>query len=268
MKSNRRTALFKRWKRIYARSGLSDSARESLNKIEKGYEEIRSSGKEIVAVTDDLQTAIETFEKALLEIRQILNDEIQPLLRRETEKMADQAIRHGEVAISATLGMALFVVLAMGLATWITTRGIIYAVHQLKKGSNAFGRGDLDHLIVTNANDELKDVATAFNEMAGKRKTAEEKVQESANKIKLFSYSISHDLKSPAIGIHGLALLLRKQSDRLLDDKGKRTCNQIIKTSALIEELVTTINTFISTRETPLSLEKHIHEGCFGNHSG
>ena len=51
-------------------------------------------------------------------------------------------------------------------------------------------------------------------------------------------------------------MLLQKQSEHLLDDKGKRTCDQIVKTSALIEELVNHINAFISTREAPLSLEK------------
>jgi len=169
--------------------------------------------------------------------------------------MANTAIHHGEVALSVTLGMALFVLISMGIATWITTRGIILSVKQLKKGSDAFGHGNLDHRIETSADDELKDVATAFNQMAEKRKVAEEKVIESAEKIKLFSYSISHDLKSPAIGIHGLALLLERQSEQLLDEKSKRTCKQIIQTSALIEELVTHINTFISTREAPLSLE-------------
>ena len=119
----------------------------------------------------------------------------------------------------------------------------------------------MDHRIETTADDELSDVAKAFNQMAEKRKAAEQEVQESADKIKLFSYSISHDLKSPAIGIHGLAMLLRKQSEHLLDEKGKRTCQQIIKTSALIEELVNHINTFIATKEAPITFETFPMDG-------
>jgi light-regulated signal transduction histidine kinase (bacteriophytochrome) len=38
--------------------------------------------------------------------------------------------------------------------------------------------------------------------------------------------------------------------------KGRRTCDQIVKTSALIEELVNHINTFISTKEAPITLEE------------
>jgi len=254
-KISKAESAFLKWKNIYAESGLSQSARISLNEIDRKYQQISTSGKDVIRTTDQLQQKLERFEKGLLRIRRILNEDIQPLIRKDTEKTAENAIYHGAVALAITLALTLFVLIAMGVVTWFTTRGIIRSVRQLKKGSEAFGRGNLDHRIEPTADDELKDVATAFNQMAEKRKTAEEQVQQSADKIKLFSYSISHDLKSPAIGIHGLAMLLQKQSEHLLDDKGKRTCDQIIKTSALIEELVNHINAFISTREAPLSLE-------------
>ena len=247
---------FLKWKNIYAESGLSPSAKVSLNELDQKYEQTSTSGKEIVRIADQLRNKTEAFENGLLRIRRILNEEIQPLIRNDTEKTAENAIHHGAVALSATLGMTFFVLVVMGVATWFTTRGIIRSIRQLKEGSIAFGQGNLDHRIEPTADDELRDVAAAFNHMAEKRKTAESQVQASADKIKMFSYSISHDLKSPAIGIHGLAMLLQKQSENLLDEKGKRTCNQIIKTSALIEELVNHINAFISTREAPLSLEK------------
>ena len=246
---------YNKWKNRYAQSGLSPEAKNSLRKLDLKYDATLASGKEMVRIADRLQRKIEDLEKGLSNVRKILNQKIQPVIQLETEEMASTAIHHGEVALSVTLGMTLFVLIAMGAATWITTRGIILSVRQLKRGSDAFGLGNLEHRIETSADDELKDVATAFNQMAEKRKVAEEKVIESAEKIKLFSYSISHDLKSPAIGIHGLALLLLKQSENLLDEKCQRTCKQIIQTSALIEELVTHINTFISTREAPLSLE-------------
>jgi signal transduction histidine kinase/CHASE3 domain sensor protein len=245
-----------KWKSIYARTHLSPSAKTSLNEINRKSETTFTSGAEIIHITDQLQQKIDEFEKELLRVRQTLNEKIQPLIRQETETTAKTAIRHGEVALSVTIGMALFVLVTMGVATWFTTRGILQSVRRLKEGSDAFGEGNLDHRIEPEANDELKDVATALNQMAEKRKTAEQEVQESADKIKLFSYSISHDLKSPAIGIHGLAMLLQKQSEDSLSDKGKRTCDQIVKTSALIEELVNHINAFISTREAPITLEK------------
>lgn len=247
---------FLKWKNIYAESGMSPSAKASLIELDQRYDQTSTAGKEIVRIADLLRLKIEEFEKGLLRIRRILNEEVQPLIRKDTEKTAENAIHHGAVALSATLGMTLFVLMAMGVATWITTRGIIRSVRQLKEGSEAFGRGNLDHRIEPTADDELRDVATAFNHMAQQRKTAENQVRAGADKIKMFSFSISHDLKSPAMGIHGLAMLLQKQSEHLLDEKGKRTCDQIIKSAVLIEELVNHINAFISTKEAPLSLEK------------
>ncbi len=247
---------FLKWNRIYAGSGLSQASKASLSELDELYRQTNASGNELVRLADQLQSRVEWFEKDLLTIRQILNDDIQPLLRRETERTAENALQSGTVALSVTLAMTLFALMATGTATWIITKGIIHSVRQLKEGSKAFGQGNLDHNIEVKSDDELKEVAIAFNRMAEKRKNAEKQLQESADKIKLFSYSISHDLKSPAIGIHGLAILLLKQSEQRLDNKGKQTCEQIVKTSALIEELVNNINAFISSKEAPLNLEK------------
>ena len=246
---------FLKWNRIYARSELSPKAKAFLNELDPIYRQTLTSGNKMVRISDQLQRKMERFEKSLLRIRRILNDDIQPLIRKETERTAENAMQSGSVAVFAALAMTLFALIAIGGTTWYTTRGIIRSVRRLKEGSVAFGRGNLDHKIEAEGDDELKEVAIAFNHMVKRRKKAEKQVRESADKIKLFSYSISHDLKSPAIGIHGLAILLQKQSENLLDDKGKRTCNQILKTSALIEELVNNINAFISSKEAPLTLE-------------
>ena len=87
------------------------------------------------------------------------------------------------------------------------------------------------------------------------RKLMEQALHESAQKIKLFAYSISHDLKSPAIGIHGLAKLLHRRYQDVLDDKGKECCGQILRASEQIADFTDKINAFISAKEAPLSLE-------------
>jgi len=87
------------------------------------------------------------------------------------------------------------------------------------------------------------------------RKSMEEALRTSAEKIKLFAYSISHDLKNPAIGVHGLAKLLHRRYQGLLDDKGRAWCEQILKTSEQIVTFTQTINTFMAAKETPLRIE-------------
>jgi PAS domain S-box-containing protein len=88
------------------------------------------------------------------------------------------------------------------------------------------------------------------------RKLAEEALRESSEKLKLFAYSVAHDLKSPAIGVYGLAKRLSKTYKDVLDERAKSLCDQILKTSEHIAALVDKINVFIATKEARLSIEK------------
>lgn len=88
------------------------------------------------------------------------------------------------------------------------------------------------------------------------RKKAEEDLRKSSEKIKLFAYSIAHDLKNPAISIYGLARILNKKFANELTDKGKKICEQIQQSSEDIASLVEKINILISTKETPLNIEE------------
>jgi PAS domain S-box-containing protein len=88
------------------------------------------------------------------------------------------------------------------------------------------------------------------------RKRAEEALQESSHKLKLFAYSVAHDLKSPAIGVYGLSKRLCRNYKDVLDEKGKSYCDQILKTSEHIAALVDKINVYIATKEALLSVER------------
>ena len=87
------------------------------------------------------------------------------------------------------------------------------------------------------------------------RKQAEEVLKRTYEKTKLLAYSISHDLKSPAIGIFGLTRRLLKDYEDVLDEKGKTYCDQILKAADHISALVANINVYISTKETPMKIE-------------
>ncbi|MGD2126558.1 MAG: PAS domain-containing sensor histidine kinase [Desulfobacteraceae bacterium] len=88
------------------------------------------------------------------------------------------------------------------------------------------------------------------------RKQMEEALKEGSEKIRLFAYSVSHDLKSPAIGLYGLTKRLHKDYSDILNEKGQRYCEQILKTAEQIAALVGQINIFISTKEAPLTVER------------
>ena len=89
-----------------------------------------------------------------------------------------------------------------------------------------------------------------------KRRQAEEKLINQSEMIKKFANSVSHDLKNPAIAIHGLAGVIKKKSGKLSQEKLENFLDQILKSSDQIVTLAEDINTFMSTRDAPLRLKE------------
>jgi signal transduction histidine kinase len=84
----------------------------------------------------------------------------------------------------------------------------------------------------------------------------EEALIDSFEELKLFAYSVAHDVKSPSIGIIGFAKRLDLHYKDILDEKGRFYCNQILKAAEQLVSLIDKINLFIATKELPLTLEK------------
>ena len=87
------------------------------------------------------------------------------------------------------------------------------------------------------------------------RKKMEEALEKSAEKIKLFAYSVSHDLKSPAAAIYGLTKRMHDRYKDNLDEKGRRYCDQILRASLHVGALIEKINAYMEAQEAPLKLE-------------
>jgi PAS domain S-box-containing protein len=87
------------------------------------------------------------------------------------------------------------------------------------------------------------------------QKKAEKALQESTERLKFFAYSVSHDLKSPAIGAYGFAKRLSERYRDSLDETGRHYCDQIAAASEQIAVLVDQINLFMAAKEVPLNLE-------------
>lgn len=74
--------------------------------------------------------------------------------------------------------------------------------------------------------------------------------------IQFFAYTASHDLKSPATAIHGLARMLSRLGGESMDPKAREVCDQICKASTIIEELAGELNAYIKAKETPLDAKQ------------
>lgn len=66
-------------------------------------------------------------------------------------------------------------------AAMLLTRGIVRPIHELIAGTEAFGRGLLEHRISIESRDEIGQLADSFNRMAMSRQQAEDKLRELAH---------------------------------------------------------------------------------------
>lgn len=87
------------------------------------------------------------------------------------------------------------------------------------------------------------------------RRKAEE-IRKKKDDLEFFAYTISHDLKNPAIGISGLSRLLAEKYEHRLDEKGKGYCRQIKKAAEQIEIFTRDINEYIKSKRVSYSIEK------------
>ena len=136
---------------------------------------------------------------------------------------------------------------AMGLGTAIQRVQTQEALRKAKEGLEQRVRERTFELAL--ANENLK---TEIEE----RTKAEKALYKSSEDLKRFAYSVVHDLKSPAIAIHGLSRLLQKKYGEIVDENGQTYCDQIVKACEHIATLVEKINHYIVSKEAPLEIEK------------
>jgi PAS domain S-box-containing protein len=98
------------------------------------------------------------------------------------------------------------------------------------------------------ANEELK-------KEIEQRAEAERALAKSSNDFRIFAHSVVHDLKSPTIGLHGLARNLKKRSQDALDEKGHAYLDRIMEAARNVANLVDEISSYMASKEAPLKLE-------------
>ena len=116
--------------------------------------------------------------------------------------------------------------------------------------------------VIRDENNNIISSLSSGEDITEKRQ-AEIELQHNSENIKRFAYSISHDLKNPAIALQGLTRHLEKKYGGVLDEKGKQYCKQINKITEHITLLVDNLNIFITTKEIPFKFENiNLKDSC------
>lgn len=87
------------------------------------------------------------------------------------------------------------------------------------------------------------------------RKKAEQQLKKQSEKISFFAYTVAHDLKNPTVAIRGIATRLHEKCEHLSKKQIQNYSKKIVQSSEQVEELVEKLNTFVTTKETPISIE-------------
>lgn len=158
---------------------------------------------------------------------------------------------HREILAAGILFIVLGTTLGFGLGYYM-----MRPMRQVIDGMRTIGSGNLDHRIPAAVKGEAGMLARAFNEMADKRREAEdqivqmnfeldERVQqrtsqlEAANKeMEAFAYSVSHDLRAPLRSIDGFSKALLDDYADKLDAEGKDHLRRVRKASQRMGQLI------------------------------
>ncbi len=119
----------------------------------------------------------------------------------------------------------LLIIMAAGggfslLAIVLFARTVSRPLSRLSAAAGKIGRGDLDVRVAVDSNDEVGGLAARINEMAANISTSHKAMEkakkeaEEATKLKdKFIMLLSHDLKTPLVGMQGMMQLVQDQPD-------------------------------------------------------
>lgn len=98
-------------------------------------------------------------------------------------------------------------------------------------------------------------VAVQNTRRAERLESQAREIQAQKESVEFLTYTVSHDLKSPAAAIGALAARLLRKYGEGLDPKGRETCEQIQKAAQSLDQLVRELNQYIQVRAKPMNFE-------------
>lgn len=149
---------------------------------------------------------------------------------------------------------AILVAIGM-LVAWLISRSFTRRLDRLSQATAALAGGDYASPVTVDRQDELGQLATAFNSMAlrvaGAQHLLEQQVRdrtrelETANKeLESFSYSVSHDLRAPLRAVSGYAMMLKEDYEDSFDPEAKRITGNIISNVKMMGQLIDDLISF------------------------
>ncbi|MFZ6750569.1 sensor histidine kinase [Undibacterium sp. Ren11W] len=140
-------------------------------------------------------------------------------------RLSEQRIIDAQWRTSWLVALLVLLIGAIILLNYVTSlTQILGPIRQLKQGTDAFSKGDFSVRTAVNVKNELGDLSQAFDQMAARLTQSMVALEhksalllETNHELESFSYSVSHDLRSPLRGIDGWGLALLEDYGEQLD---------------------------------------------------
>lgn len=167
-------------------------------------------------------------------------------------QFSQQIVLEGVTHFISWIIISGLVLTAIGiLAAWVMSRNITRPLNHLTAAASLISKGNYASPVPIEVyrNDELGELANAFNIMTAEiaqmwhdldNKVKERTLQlERVNmELEAFSYSISHDLRTPLRAINGYAVMLQEDYEEKLDSEGNRIIRNIITNAKMMGQLI------------------------------
>ncbi|KQV94910.1 ATP-binding protein [Pelomonas sp. Root1237] len=233
-------------------TGLDDAAARTLAELRANGEASHRLFGEVVptraagGVADEVQQRFEVQISSRLLILQ------QRSLVDAAKLIDDAGVRIDEtqqrVVLVTAAGLVLMALIT-GAAVWMFRRDVLRPIARLEQATREVAAGNWSFELDVGSADELGEMARHFDAMTralrdsfGQLELSNRELVSLNNELESFSYSVSHDLRSPLRSMDGFSLALIEDYGDQLDDEARDSLQRIRAASQrmgrLIDELL------------------------------